>query len=108
MQRIRGELGLTTLPVIALTTDVLSSERQRATVAGMDDYIIKPFDARMLVTTILRSVTSVSAQAPAACNPCRASNATNAGSSRHDANRGSAATLQKVESLSRAACSSAW
>jgi PAS domain S-box-containing protein len=55
-RRIRLELGLTELPIIALTADALSSERQRASVAGMDDYIIKPFDAHALVGSILRHV----------------------------------------------------
>src|SRR5450631_579236 len=55
-RRIRLELGLTDLPIIALTADALSSERQRAQVAGMDDYIIKPFDAHALVCSILRHV----------------------------------------------------
>jgi PAS domain S-box-containing protein len=55
-RRIRLELGLTNLPIIALTADALSSERQRAHIAGMDDYIIKPFDAHSLVCSILRHV----------------------------------------------------
>jgi PAS domain S-box-containing protein len=55
-RRIRLELGMTELPIIALTADALSSERQRAHVAGMDDYIIKPFDANGLVCSILRHV----------------------------------------------------
>jgi CheY-like chemotaxis protein len=55
-RRIRLELGLTELPIIALTAGALSSERQRAAVAGMDDYLIKPFDAHALVWSILRHV----------------------------------------------------
>jgi PAS domain S-box-containing protein len=53
---IRAELGLVDLPIIALTASALSSERQRAVAAGMDDFIIKPFDAPTLITTILRHV----------------------------------------------------
>jgi CheY-like chemotaxis protein len=34
----------------------LSSERQRAVAAGMDDFIVKPFDAPTLITSILRHV----------------------------------------------------
>jgi len=55
-RRIRLELKLTDLPIIALTAGALSSERQRAVAAGMDDYIIKPFDAQALVSSILRRV----------------------------------------------------
>jgi CheY-like chemotaxis protein len=55
-RRIRLELGLADLPIIALTAGALSSERQRAIAAGMDDYIIKPFDAQALVRSILRHV----------------------------------------------------
>jgi PAS domain S-box-containing protein len=56
-QRIRLELDLADLPIIALTAGALSSERQRATAAGMDDYIVKPFEAQSLVASILRRVT---------------------------------------------------
>ena len=55
-RRIRRELGLQSLPIIALTAGALSSERQRAAEAGMDDYIVKPFDAQSLVRHILRHV----------------------------------------------------
>ncbi len=53
---IRAELGLVDLPIVALTAGALSSERQRAVAAGMDDFIIKPFDAPTLISTILRHV----------------------------------------------------
>jgi HPt (histidine-containing phosphotransfer) domain-containing protein len=39
-----------------LTADALSSERQRAAWFGMDDYIVKPFDAQALVGSVLRHV----------------------------------------------------
>ena len=52
-RRIRGELGLATLPVIALTAGALTSERQRAAAAGMDGFISKPFDACTAVACIL-------------------------------------------------------
>jgi DNA-binding response OmpR family regulator len=61
-RRIRLELRLADLPIIALTAGALSSERQRATSAGMDDYIIKPFNAQALVNSILRHVKPASAQ----------------------------------------------
>ena len=55
-RRIRGELGLQALPIIALTAGALSSERQRSAAAGMDDYIVKPFDAQQLMRSVLRHV----------------------------------------------------
>jgi PAS domain S-box-containing protein len=53
---IRAELGLVDLPIIALTAGALSSERQRAAAAGMDDFITKPFDAPTLTTIVQRHV----------------------------------------------------
>ena len=58
-RRIRLELRLADLPIIALTAGAMSSERQRAEAAGMDDYITKPFDAKALVASILRHVSPV-------------------------------------------------
>ena len=55
-RRIRGELGLRVLPIIALTAGALSSDRQRSSEAGMDDYIVKPFDAQQLMRSVLRHV----------------------------------------------------
>ncbi len=49
---IRGELGLTELPIIALTADARTSERNRAMSAGMSDFLTKPFDARALVRCV--------------------------------------------------------
>ena len=61
-RRIRLELNLADLPIIALTAGALSSERQRAAAAGMDDYIVKPFDAQALVSSILRRLKPASDQ----------------------------------------------
>jgi PAS domain S-box-containing protein len=55
-RKIRSELGLVDLPIIALTAGALSSERPRAIAAGMDDFITKPFDPQALVSIILRYV----------------------------------------------------
>ena len=53
-RRIRRDLSLTTLPIIALTAGALGSERQCALDAGMTDFITKPFDAAALVLRILQ------------------------------------------------------
>ena len=55
-QRLRSELGLVALPVIALTAGALSDERQRAAACGMIDFVSKPFDPRDLVRCIQRHV----------------------------------------------------
>ena len=54
--RIRGELGLNELPVIALTAGALVAERQRALDAGMSDFISKPLDPDSLVRLVRRHV----------------------------------------------------
>jgi CheY-like chemotaxis protein/anti-sigma regulatory factor (Ser/Thr protein kinase) len=61
-RRIRDELGLVHMPIIALTAGALSSERPRAIAAGMDDFITKPFDPQALVNIILRHVQPMSVQ----------------------------------------------
>ncbi len=57
-RRIRLEPGLTGLAVIALTAGALSSEHEQARVAGMDDFIAKPFEVAALVATILKHARS--------------------------------------------------
>ncbi|MBB6249849.1 CHASE domain-containing protein [Nitrospirillum iridis] len=52
--RLRQDLGLTSLPVLALTAGVMAEERVRALAAGMSDFIAKPFDLDQMLETIQR------------------------------------------------------
>ncbi|MFT7773150.1 CHASE domain-containing protein [Roseateles sp.] len=54
--RIRGELGLTILPVLALTAGALDEERRRAEAAGMTDFLTKPLDPAALVRALRRAI----------------------------------------------------
>ncbi len=51
---IRGEMGLTTLPVIAMTANAMATDRTACLEAGMNDHVGKPFALDHLVTTLLR------------------------------------------------------
>ena len=55
-QAIRSELHLQQLPIIALTAGAMTSERQQARDIGMNDFIGKPFDPRVVVDSICRLV----------------------------------------------------
>ena len=56
---IREELGLVTLPVIALTAGVMADEKQNALDAGVNDFLPKPMDLD-LMATMIRSYCSAS------------------------------------------------
>ena len=49
---IREELGLTDLPVIALTAAVMPEERQEALAAGVNDFLPKPMELERMITVI--------------------------------------------------------
>jgi CheY-like chemotaxis protein len=51
---IRQELGLTDLPIIAMTANAMASDRAACLEAGMDDHVGKPFELDHLVATLLR------------------------------------------------------
>ena len=53
---IRRELGLTQLPVIALTAGVLAEEQRLIREAGADEVLAKPLDLELLVATLLRRI----------------------------------------------------
>jgi signal transduction histidine kinase/CheY-like chemotaxis protein/CHASE1-domain containing sensor protein len=61
---IREQLGLTALPVIALSANALPQDRLASLAAGMNEHVGKPFDISEL-TQVLLAQTGWSARAPA-------------------------------------------
>lgn len=59
-RRIRRELQLTRLPIIALTAGVMAEEQQAALDAGMTDFMAKPMDLNQLSDMIRRHCPSAS------------------------------------------------
>ena len=51
------------IPIIALTADALSGDRERYIAAGMDDYLSKPIDAALLMEAIERLARPTQTQA---------------------------------------------
>ncbi|MFM1909149.1 MAG: hypothetical protein RLZZ591_2826, partial [Pseudomonadota bacterium] len=63
--KIRNELGLRDLPIIAMTANAMSSDREACLEAGMNDHVGKPFDLSDLVATLLRHTGRAQASGPA-------------------------------------------
>jgi PAS domain S-box-containing protein len=55
-RRIRAELQLKTLPIIALTAGALVSERERSLQAGMNAVLTKPFEPTALIGIVRRYI----------------------------------------------------
>jgi len=66
--RIRRDLGLQRLPIIAMTANALASDRDACLAAGMNDHVGKPFELDHLVAVLQR----VAGRASTAATPPRA------------------------------------
>ncbi|WP_201211794.1 PAS domain-containing protein [Rhodocyclus purpureus] len=64
--RIRSQLGMTTLPIIALTAGATASKKEQATAAGMNDFLSKPVEPGLLVNVLRRHVGDFRARTGAA------------------------------------------
>ena len=49
---IRNDLGLTTLPIVAMTANAMASDREACLAIGMNDHVGKPFDINDLVRVL--------------------------------------------------------
>ncbi|QEL56219.1 response regulator [Chromobacterium paludis] len=53
-RRLRARHAADALPIVAMTANVMPTDRERALAAGMNDHVGKPFDLDQLVGVILR------------------------------------------------------
>jgi CheY-like chemotaxis protein len=70
---LRRRFDAQALPIIALTAAALTSEREEALAAGMNDFLTKPLDAQRLQDTLLRWLATSRANRAAGSLPVQTS-----------------------------------
>jgi PAS domain S-box-containing protein len=70
-RRIRRELRLPTLPIVAMTAGALVTERQSSLEAGMTDFVSKPFAPQTLIRLVRRLVEAARGRPIAGVNVTR-------------------------------------
>ena len=71
-RKIRTELGMVGLPIIAMTANAMASDREACLAAGMNEHVGKPFDLKHLTDVVLRltqSRTTAARDAPTSLAP---------------------------------------
>ena len=53
-QRIRHDLGMTALPIVAVSANAMASDREACLASGMNDHVGKPLDLNELVAVLCR------------------------------------------------------
>jgi signal transduction histidine kinase/DNA-binding response OmpR family regulator/HPt (histidine-containing phosphotransfer) domain-containing protein len=54
-QRIREDLGLKDLPIVAMTANAMAGDLENCLESGMNDHVGKPFDMAQLVSLLIRT-----------------------------------------------------
>ena len=54
LNRLRADERTASIPVLALTAQVMRGDRERFLAAGFDDYVSKPVDVGELIATVAR------------------------------------------------------
>jgi HPt (histidine-containing phosphotransfer) domain-containing protein len=70
--RIRMRPEVKSLPIIAMTANVMASDREKCLACGMTDHIAKPIDLQVLIHAILRHVRTPMESEPAAMDSSKA------------------------------------
>lgn len=65
---IRGEMGFTRLPIIAMTANAMVGDRESVIAAGMNDHIAKPLDIAAMFSTMAKWITPSRGTAPEAAS----------------------------------------